>query len=261
MRHPLRGLPDITLKQGDFALGDFRNLVFCFAAEAKKNMATLQSGSSPGQRVKAGDTLIARARSVEMKPVKARFATMKATHAAYGAANTRVVEAALALVRQERIAGENDAVQDGSVDVLAIAEIAAGANRLKPLDAYKLGTVSTLREMPVADEAKTLIKLANKASKSKNAGVAEAAATMLAAAEATLASLKPIPALIKQRNEAIQERDALAPSWERAFAALKRAVRNAENDGATGLFAALFEVEKPKAKEKKPKVAKDEPKA
>ena len=213
-------------------------------------MVTLQSGSSPGQRVKAGDTVIARARSVDMKPVKARFAAMKKVHGVYGAANKRVADATLAVVKQERLAGENDAVQDGTIDVLATAEVQAGANRLKPLDAYKLGTVSALREMPVKAEANALIKLANKASKSKHAGVKKAAAAMLAAAEATLASLKPIDALTKKRNEAIAERDALAPSWERVFAALKRDVRNAETDGAVGLFDALFEVERPKAKVK-----------
>ena len=37
--------------------------------------------------------------------------------------------------------------------------------------------------------------------------------------------------------------------------------RTAEDDGHAGLFAALFEVEKPKAKAAKAKAAKEEPKA
>jgi len=206
--------------------------------------------------VKAGDTLLARARSAPLKPVKARFATMKKAHGAYGAANKRVAAATLVLVKQERAVGENDSVQDGTVETLAIAEVAAGASRLKPLDAYKISRVSALREMPVEEESKALIKVANKASKSKHAGVKKAAAAMLVAAQATLASMEPIDALRKKRNEAIAERDALAPSWERAFAALKRATRTAEDDGATGLFAALFQVEKPKAKAPKAKAPK-----
>jgi hypothetical protein len=81
------------------------------------------------------------------------------------------------------------------------------------------------------------------------------------AANAVLNGIKPIEGLVKARDGAIRARDAKAPAWEKAFASLKRATRTAEDDGAAGLFAALFEVEKPKAKAAKAKPAKDEPKA
>lgn len=224
-------------------------------------MATLQSGKSPGRRVKVGDWLIDSERGVDTKPVKARFSVFKRIHLDYGKANDAVVKASEALTKAERNLGELDVDQDGTLDALGLAHMNLGASRQNPLAEYKLGTISDIKELAYEKEAKLLLKMSAKAKKHPNAAVKKAGAAMEKAATAVLNGIKPIEGLIKARDGAMRARDAKAPAWEKAFASLKRATRAAEDDGATGLFAALFEVEKPKSKPAKAKPVKDEPKA
>jgi hypothetical protein len=75
------------------------------------------------------------------------------------------------------------------------------------------------------------------------------------AAGNVLVEMKPVAKLEKACADARSARDALTLSWETAFAALKRAARAAEDDGAKGLFGALFE-RAPKAKKNGKKTAK-----
>jgi hypothetical protein len=224
-------------------------------------MATLQSGNSPGQRVKAGDWLIDSAEGVGVKPVAKRFGLFERIHIDYRKANDKSTKAVTALATAERKVGELDFTQDERLEAFAVARIAAGAPRQNPISEYKVGSVSVVKGMGHEKEAKVLLKMAAKAKNHPDAGVKKAAAAMEKAANAVLAAAKSIPGLIQARDAAMRARDAKGPGWEKAFAALKRAVRAAEDDGATGLFAALFEVEKPKAKPAKEKPAKDEPKA
>ena len=219
-------------------------------------MATLQSGNSPGQRVKAGDWLIDSAEGVGVEPVAKRFGFFERIHIDYRKANEKSAKAVAALASAERKVGELDVTQDERLEAFAVARIAAGAPRVNPISEYKVGSVSVVKGMGHESEAKVLLKIAAKAKNHPDAGVKKAAAAMEKGANAVLAAAKPIPDLIKARDAAMRARDAKGPGWEKAFAALKRAVRAAEDEGAAGLFAALFEVEKPKAK--KPK---GEPKA
>lgn len=218
-------------------------------------MATLQSGNSPGQRVKVGDWLLDSDRGVDTKPVKARFSVFKSIHLDYRKANEAAAKAVAALIKAERNIGELDVDQDGTLDVLALAHMNLGAPRQTPLAEYKMGTVSAIKGMATEKEAKLLLKMSAKAKKHTNAAVKKAGVAMEKAANAVLNGIKPIEGLVKARDGAIRARDAKAPAWEKAFASLKRATRTAEDDGATGLFAALFEVEKPKAKAAKAKPA------
>ena len=225
-------------------------------------MATLQSGNSPGQRIKVGDWLLDSERGVDTKPVKPRFSVFKSIHVDYGKANDVAVKAVAALMKAERNIGELDVDQDGTLDGLALAEMNLGASRQNPLAEYKMGTISAIKGMAHEKEAKLLLKIAAKAKKHPNAAVKKAGIAMEKAAHAVLNAIKPIEGLVKARDAAMRARDAKAPAWEKAFASLKRATRAAEDDGHAGLFAALFEVEKPKAaKAKKTKPVKDAPKA
>ena len=205
-------------------------------------MAIIQGGKSPGSRVKAGKLVMARGASVDVRPVKKSFDAMRSIHGAYDKAHEAAKAAAERLAKAESQLGELDVTQDASVDTLAVAHTTAGALRTKPLAAYKAGSVSDIKGIPAEKEAQLLIKIATKAKAHEDAGVKRAGAAMEKAAKAVLAGAKRIKPLIDKRNEAIAARDALAPGWEKAFATLKRAVRAAEDEGATGLFAALFEV-------------------
>ena len=205
-------------------------------------MATLQSGTSPGRRIKAGKLVLGRAKSVDTKRVKKPLDELRAVNILYEKQHKAAGDAVEKLAKAEAKLGDLDATQDTSVDVLAAAHISAGASRQRPLAEYKLGTVTEIKLMPNEKEAKALQKIATKAKANSDAGIKRAGIAMEKAANAVLAGIKPIEGLIEKRNEAIAARDALAPRWEKAFAVLKRAVRTAEDEGATGLFDALFDV-------------------
>lgn len=207
-------------------------------------MAILQSGSSPGLRIKAGNHVIASARSVDIKPVKARFDAFQRIHLAFRKNDDQVTKADDALTKAERKVGERDVDQDESLEAFAVAHVGAGASRKSPLAEYKLGSVSDIQEIAAEREAKALLKMAAKGKKHPDAGVKKAALAMEKAANAVLAAIKPLEGLAEARANAMHARDGRRPAWEKAFATLKRAARSAEDDGATGLFAALFEVKR-----------------
>ena len=205
-------------------------------------MATVQSGTSPGRRIKVGKLVLGRAVSVDTKPVKKQLNALRSVNGAYEKTHKGATEASKRLANAEARVGELDATQDASLDRYAAAYVAQGASRTKPLAEYKAGSVTDIKTMATEKEAKLLLKLATKGKAHQDAGIKRAATQMEKAAKAVLAAKKPIEGLIEKRSEAIAARDALAPRWEKAFATLKRAVRAAEDEGATGLFEALFEV-------------------
>ncbi|UJR82030.1 hypothetical protein [Sandaracinus amylolyticus] len=211
-------------------------------------MATLQSGTSPGQRVKAGDLVLDRAKGAPITPIKKRVDGFAKVHRELVKAQAAAQKAVAAHVAQERKIGEADDAQDASVGELAGALVGAGAPRLKPFQGYSEHSPSDLAGMPQQKQARELVKIASKCAKHPDARVKKAASAARAAAEKLLAAEKPLAALARERSAAIAARDAIGPRWEKAFSALKRAAKSAEDDGATGLFAALFEVEGPARK-------------
>ncbi len=65
-------------------------------------------------------------------------------------------------------------------------------------------------------------------------------------------ALKSLPELQKKTG-AISRRDALGQAWRTGFEKLKNAARTAEDDGAHGLFDALFHDDAPAAPKPKKK--------
>jgi len=218
-------------------------------------MAMLQSGGSPGQRIEAGNTVLDRAKGTNTTPVKKRLAAFTKEQRAYEKGHKAASKAREALFAQERKVGTADAAQDVALDSLASALIGAGAPRMRPLEALETRTVTELKEMPALKEADALIKLAAKCAKHPDAKVKKAAAACRTAAQAVIAANKPLATLARKFQAAAGARDAVAPRWEKAFAALKQGARSAEHDGAADLLAALFEVAATRAKPRKKKPA------
>jgi hypothetical protein len=134
---------------------------------------------------------------------------------------------------------------------LANALPADGLPRLNPFKTLGAPAPAVLCAMGYEAEAKTALALVAALQKRKGLSQASLAAakTLAAAAKKVQQTLAPIAKLTKARTDAMSARDALDQAWETAFAALKRAARAAEDDGAKGLHAALFE-RAPKAKSK-----------
>ena len=218
-------------------------------------METLQSGSSPGTRIAAGDSVFDAAESVDTKPVAGRLAGFKKVHAAYCAADAGVKKAGEALQKQQAKAAEADVIQDEALDDLAVALPADGLPRVNPFKPFGAPSLTALQGLGYAEEAKKVLALETAVLKRKGLSKVSIAAAKAAgkAALRVQAELNAIPKLEQARTAAMNRRDALAQAWETAFAGLKRAARAAEDDGAKGLFGALFEREKsaPKKKAKK----------
>ena len=216
-------------------------------------MAILQSGSSPGQRIEAGNTVLDRAKGANTAPVKKRLGEFTKEHRAYEKGHKAASKAREALFAQERKLGEGDAGQDVALDKLASALVGAGAPRNRPLAGLETRSVSELKKLPTLEEANALIRLAGKCAKHPDGKVKKAAAACRTAAQAVIAASKPLATLARNFQAAAGARDAIAPRWEKAFAALKQGARSAEHDGATDLLAALFEVAAARVKPRKKK--------
>ncbi|MFT3768542.1 MAG: hypothetical protein QM820_24105 [Minicystis sp.] len=206
-------------------------------------MATLQSGNSPGQRLERGDSVLAAAASVSIKPIQKRFGAFKKIHAAYGAADRKVKGANDAVTVQQQKVAEADVDQDAAVQDLAGGLAGDGLPRVNPFQAFGAPPPAALCKMGYGSEAEAVLALEKAVLKRKglSAGSRTKAKKAGAAAKKVLAAIKPIANLEKARTNARSAREALEQGWETEFAALKRAARAAEDDGAKGLFAALFE--------------------
>lgn len=223
-------------------------------------METLQSGSSPGTRIAAGDSVFHAADSVDTKAVAAKLAGFKKAHGAYVTADAGVKKAGEALQKQQAKAAEADVVQDEALDDLAVALPADGLPRVNPFKPFGAPSLTALQGLGYAEEARKVLDLEKAVLKHKGVSKGSIAAAKAAgkAALRVQAELDAIPKLELARTAAINRRDALALGWEAAFAGLKRAARVADDDGAMGLYGALFT--RAKAAPKKAKKA-AEPKA
>jgi hypothetical protein len=122
-------------------------------------MATLQSGSSPKQRVEVGDAIFAAAKSVDIKPIAKRFGDFSKVHAAYRGAAGKVEQANIALGAQQAKIAEADVDQDEAVLDLASALAGDGLPRQNPFK--PLGTVAPaqLCKLGFAAEATEVLAL------------------------------------------------------------------------------------------------------
>jgi hypothetical protein len=135
---------------------------------------------------------------------------------------------------------------------LAGALAGDGLPRANPFAPLGAPAPAALCRMGYAAEAEKVLDLQKAVLKRKDLSAATKAKAKKAGASAgkLIAAIKPLAALEKARANARSARDALDQAWETAFARLKRAARAADDDGADGLFAALFD-RAPKAPAKK----------
>ena len=203
-------------------------------------MGTIQSGNSVSARIKAGDHVVARGKTVDTKAIKTSFARFATVHKTYSASDDKVQKASEQVLKAERAFGQADATQDGSVTGLALAYVNAGAKLNKPFEGLGVGTPAELIKLDASKAAKVIQRLAGIAEKHADKGVKKAGAAAKKAATAVLAAEKPIVEKRKARTALMTARDGLALQWEKAFASLKLAARASDDAHGTKLFEALF---------------------
>ena len=206
-------------------------------------MATMKIGKGPGIRLTAGASILAAARAIDTRFVKARLAAFERAHRAYADAQQKVDNAEAQLSAAQGRLGERDAVQDEAVEALAVALVADGQPRLNPFAAFAAPAPTAIMRLPVADETKAVHALVSAVQRNKSVTkpTLQAAQDLDKAACAVEQALAPLAALEAAVRTARHTRDAVGQTWETALAALKRGARAASDDGAPQLYATLFE--------------------
>jgi len=207
-------------------------------------MATIHPSNRPASRIAAGDHVLEAAKTADTRAVKAKLAAFARAHAALVAAHAVATKAEMALHDAQDAVGDADAEQDAAVHALAAKMVGDGAPKANPFNVFGLAAPSVVAVTAVEKEVALTAKLATLASKWKSAtiGTKQAAALLAKKSAGTKKALADMVPMRKAQAAAIAKRDALGVPWARAFAHLKNAARTAEDDGARGLYAALFGV-------------------
>jgi hypothetical protein len=213
-------------------------------------MAIIQVHTNPGSRIAAGNDLLARAGKVSAKAVTTKLAAFKKIHAGYVAAEKAATAASDAEATALQAIATADVTQDVELDKLASALIGAGGKRTNPFAAMGFEAPSLIAKMGYGDEAKRVKQLVAALDSKAPAAVKAAGKNALAASAAVTKAIALAVAPKAARVAALSGRHALDQGWETAYASVKNAARVAEDDGAKGIFNALFGGPKPRPKKK-----------
>jgi len=203
-------------------------------------MATIHVGKSPATRLASGAAILAAARTVDTRLIKDRLAAFERAQQRYADAHAKVQKSEAEL---EQVQGQFRTDQQTVVDALGRAPVADGQPLKNPFAAFGDTTMGQLLHMPPADVVKRLPQLMAAMRGSKIAGKATLQA--LPNAEKVTGkmpqTLARIEALAAEARDGRFSREAVGQAWDAAFAALKRGARAAADDGATTLYATLFD--------------------
>ncbi len=205
-------------------------------------MATNRSAVSPAMRLDMGAAILMAAQVNTIQSIKRRLDTFAAAHRRYVSVQSKV-DAIDTQVRvaQARVAA-NDAAQEAAIEALARALVFGGQPRRNPFAAFGADCPFALKKLAPADAASALHRLVAAVERQRPtvAATADAAQAAEKAARAVDAALQTVDELQQLARRARQRRDAVGDTWDESLAALKRGARAAVDDGAPGLYAALF---------------------
>ncbi len=202
----------------------------------------MNTNMQPARRLKQGAAILAASDVADIRLVQKRFSAFAEAQRTYAKAQ-RAVEAIEAALRANQSKLDAcDAQQDAAVEQVVRALIAAGRPRQNPFAAFAVPTASTIQQLPYADEAEAIHKLAGGVQQDPTLGTAVRRAAQLAddAAKQMDKELVLVNKLRARLRSARQTRDAAQTTWKLTLAALKRGARAAADDGAADLYLQLF---------------------
>jgi len=161
----------------------------------------------------------------------------------YVAAHAKVQAAEGRLAAAQVHLGELDVDLDAAIDAVARTLVLDGKLRANPFTGLSSRSPSALTALPVADKAAEVHLLVTAVRHIKGVSKLAIAAAQAAdkAAQAVERGVTDIQARQADIRAARHTRDVCAQIWAAAVGALKRGARAASDDGAAGLYAALFE--------------------
>ncbi len=204
---------------------------------AKKRM------QAPSTRLKLGQAVLNAAQVVDTKRVQARLKEFAEVHRTYADAQRRVDEAEAKLDAEKLRLQHVETDQDEAIEQLARCLVADGQPRLNPFDAFGAEAPGRIKGMPPSDKvaATTTLVGALRRNQALPSATQDAVQRTEQAAKALEAALPPMAAIEAELLAARQMRDVIGQRWDDAIAVLRRRVRAATDEGAPGLYAALFE--------------------
>lgn len=205
-------------------------------------MAQIRFPATAGARLRLGNSVLTAAKSVNTRPVQARLDAFGRAQRSYAAAQERVDAAEAVLRAAQAKVAQRDREQDEAVELLVRVLVAEGQPRAKPFAGCGGPTPTALTRLSVAEEAQQIHALVTALQRNPGCSKATQQASEVAekAARAVEKAMAPITALQAAVSQARQARDALAQTWKKALAGLKRGARTAVDDGAPYLYATLF---------------------
>ena len=205
-------------------------------------MKTRRLGIGQGERLKTGAAILAAAHVADTELVKPRLNGFAAAQRSYVEAQQQL-EAADAQLRKAQVQLVlHDTEQDKAVERLARALVAGGQPRNNPFAAFGTPAPSAVKDMPPVAEAKEIHQLVAAVQRTKLVGRAALQAAQAAeqAAQRVEAALRIVGKCQETVGNTRRTRDDIGQIWDTTLAALKRGARAAADEGAPGLYTALF---------------------
>ncbi len=193
-------------------------------------------------RLHKGEILLAAAKLVDTRLVEGRLAAFIDAQRLYVDAQ-RAVDESFDKEREVIAAATGaEANVEIALERLIVALQIDGHPRTSPFSAYGGFTLSALRATNRSEKPAAVRDLVAAILRDPrlSAGLREAAEGVLPAVAALEEALRQITADEVRAREVRNTRDATADRWEEAFNSLKRGARAAADDGAPGLYTALF---------------------
>lgn len=208
-------------------------------------------------RLASGEAVIAAASALDTRPIAAKLAQFRKAHASLSKANAALAAAEQRLVEAQRDVADFDNDQDAAVGALAASLVALGQPRINPFRKLSKYAPARMQQIGYDLEAKALLELSARARKLDGVTDEVQSATREAerCARALLAAVAVAERAAERAAAARDRRDALCQPWETALAGLRRAARAQDQNGASGIFDALFRPTTRRAKSVPPKRA------
>jgi len=215
-------------------------------------MKALRTGLYPAGRLQNGAKILAAGQTVDVSVVQKRFDIFATAQMSYTGEHGTVQAAEGLLHDRQTILDQQNLKQDEAVERVAKRLVADGHPRVNPFAAYGVEAPSTMVKLSYGDKAKASHRLVGRMQADSTLSQATHRAMQAgeAAARQMEVDLMPFDKLQAGVRTAREAREAAGTVWDNALRALKRAVRAAADEGAPGLYSALFGYPVPSRKKK-----------
>ena len=205
-------------------------------------MKGTSKGTYPSGLLAIGARILAAAKVIDTKLIKAALSAFASIHRSYAQAQRKVEKVETQLTGHRVRLGQLKHSQKQTLETLARALVTDGQPRGNPFALFGGETPSAICNLAVTDTIMAIGRLVNSVRSSQAVSPASQKAAQAAwrTAQKMEAALGALELLESKLGELRRARDAITHKWKRELGALRRAARSAEDSGAPGLTTSLF---------------------